>query len=700
MSENLEQRQAVKQILEQYEKISVGRAKAEAMAYLLKNARLKVCPQERFADQLDHGELLKEYCNALEQKAYAACKSALQEGEAAREVSAYSFYMDFGHIAPDWSFVIQKGFVGILERLYRYRAEAAEESEAYAFYTNSIIVYEAILQYLVRLAEACEACGTPQTAFAALNLRHLAAAPPQTLAQAMQLTLVYYHLQMSLDCVIVRSLGGLDRLYAPFYQADVESGRFSEAQERELIREFLLRCSAIKAVANLPFYICGRDSNGKDATCEFTGILLEEYRELDIYDPKLHVMYHKDMNQKVLLQILTMIREGKNSFVFINHDMAVKALEAIGVAPEDAAKVIVYGCYETAAEGTEIPCTCAGKVNMAKAVEYAMQDGMDSINHKQVGLHTGTAFSSYPAFLEAVKAQLVSLTERCMQDLTTVEPYMGQVCPAPMMSATFASGMEKGRDLYDGGAKYNNTSIVGSGIATLVDSVLAVKRLVFEEKRLTFAELAACLEKNWEGQETLRMECLGNQVKYGNHRQEADELTEELFGVFADHMNGRPNGRGGVFRCGLFSVDWRFWMGEKTGATPDGRRMGEVISKNAAATVGQDRSGVTAYLLSMLSLDGEKLPDGCVADAVLHHSAVRGEDGLEAFRSLLVTYMSRGGFAVHFNVLNPEILKKAQQEPEKYRNLQVRVCGWNAHFVDLSRQEQEEFILQSAEYGA
>ena len=137
-------------------------------------------------------------------------------------------------------------------------------------------------------------------------------------------------------------------------------------------------------------------------------------------------------------------------------------------------------------------------------------------------------------------------------------------------------------------------------------------------------------------------------------------------------------------------------MGDKTSATPDGRFCGEPLSKNLAASIGQDKNGVTAYLQSVLKLCGEKCPDGYVADVVLHSSAVKDEEGMTAFDGLLDTFMKKGGFSVHFNVLSPEMLLNAQKEPEKYKNLQIRLCGWNVRFVDLDKAQQDEFIKQSA----
>ena len=229
----------------------------------------------------------------------------------------------------------------------------------------------------------------------------------------------------------------------------------------------------------------------------------------------------------------------------------------------------------------------------------------------------------------------------------------------------------------------------------MVDSIIAVKKLVFEDKTVTLKEFKDILSANFEENEKLRLIIKKKYPKFGNNYTETDGIAVDIYNTFADTINGRKNSRGGIFRCGMFSVDWRFWMGEKTDATPDGRLKGEPLSKNLCAGVGQDKNGVTAYLNSLIKLDSAKCPDGYVADVVLHSSAVNGDEGMQAFKSLLLSFMQRGGFSVHFNILNPETLINAQKEPEKYQNLQIRLCGWNVRFIDLDKAQQDEFIKQS-----
>ncbi len=675
---------------------SAETAKSGILAFLLRNAQVEIHPDEFFADKLNHDDITAELMQPWLQAVLPQMEAIAAPSRDLLRSTAVFAETDFGHLAPDWNFVIRAGLPGILARLEETRRSFAADAQQQAFFENGIAVYHALQCCLCRMADAALRLGTQKGAFVAGNLRHLAHNAPATLAQAMQLTLFFYRIETFMEGGIVRSLGGLDRLYNDFYQADLDSGRFTEAQLRELTDDFLYKICAMGVTANLPFYICGRLPNGSDATNRYTFVLLEEYRKLDIHDPKLHVMYHKNISPAVVRYILETIREGKSSFVFINTEKAAQALEAIGIAPEDAARVIVYGCYETSAEGQELPATCGGKLNLAKAVELALFDGEDPVLKTQTGLHTGTEHADFESFYDAVKQQLAFMAQTCIRIISAYEPFYPDCFPAPMLSATFGSCVRKGLDIFAGGAVYNNTSIVCTGMATLADSLAAVKKLVFEERAITLQQLREVLAADWQGAEALRLRCLNDCPKFGCNDNAADAFAADITRHLSGLINGRPNGRGGVFRLGMFSVDWRFYMGEATGATPDGRRARQPISKNLCASLGQDKRGVTALLHSILQLDAALLPDGCVADVVLHASAAKGEDGLAALNGLLLAFMLRGGFAVHFNILDPETLRRAQREPDKYRNLQVRLCGWNVYFVDLSKREQDEFILQSS----
>lgn len=674
-------------------KQSFGKSKSEVIAFIFENSQLDICEDDIFLGKINHfdivGKQLWSKVGLYQENALCNVK----DSRVFTEAMAIEPTMDFGHLAPDWNFIIQNGIPGILKRLEQCKFNCADAVKT-EFYDNSIRVFNALIAYIIRLADAARKIGTEKMLFAANNLETLTKSEPQTLAQAMQLTFLIYLLQTNVELAVIRSLGGLDRLYVKFYRQDLKNGTFTQEQLREIVRYFLLKFSSLKVVANIPFYICGKDSNGNDATNEFTFVLLEEYKKLNIYDPKIHVMYHKSINPKAVNLILEMIRNGNSSFVFINTDTAENALKNLGISEDDAKKVIVYGCYEVASEGEELPSTCAGRVNMPKVLEMYMYGGESLDDGKKTLFKPNSQRENFEEFYDGFKKYLKYAVTVCMDTIAKYEACYSEIFTAPMLSATFKSCVENGIDIFSGGAKYNNTSVVCSCLASVVDSIVAIKKLVYDEKRLRLEELKCVLKNNWAGYEKLRQYALSNIPKYGNNN-ENDFFASDLCDFLAKTINGYQNCRGGVFRFGMFSIDYRFRFGKRTGATPDGRLNGEPLSKNFCAVSGQDKKGVTTFLKSVLSVNAVKIPDGCVADCVLHSSATQGREGILAMSGLLATYMENGGFAIQFNVFSADTLKEAQVMPEKYKNLQVRLCGWNTNFVNLSKKEQDEFIISA-----
>ena len=229
-------------------------------------------------------------------------------------------------------------------------------------------------------------------------------------------------------------------------------------------------------------------------------------------------------------------------------------------------------------------------------------------------------------------------------------------------------------------------------IGTLTDSVCAVKELVFDKKLVSFERLGEILLADWEGEEELRQKALSGPHNYGNDDPFADEIMVEFTDLFGSLVTGKENGRGGRFKASCFTINRYVYDGKTTLASPCGRKNGEPLSKNLCATTGMDRQGITALINSVGKIDYTKFPTGSVLDVILHPSAVQGQWGLEAFYTLLKTYFDLGGMAMHGNVFDSKVLRAAQADPTKYATLQVRVCGWNAYFVNLSLPEQNDFI--------
>ncbi len=658
------------------ESVTYAEARTNMICFMLDNAQIADEPHDVFPDKLRHENIGIDL--RWEKRAQIAAnemKAVMDKADIHMKEYAYIADTDFGHIAPDWTFVMENGIFGTIAILEDLLAQA-DTDEKRTFFTCSLKCWQAIQRFALRLADKKEREGNT---FAVDNLRGLASHKPATLAEAMQLTFLVYMAQTYVESTTIRGLGRLDSLYYPFYCADVAAGRLTEAEARLLLRHFLGRMPAMKVTANLPVGLCGMDADGNDATNDMTRMMLEEYDALDIYDPKFHIYYHDGIAPDVLERVFDMIRRGRNSFVFNNSPVVIRGLMNIGIAPEDARNFIILGCYEPGAMGTEVPSTCGGHVSMPKAIDYTIDKD----------------YPDFDAFYAALKENVRMLFLECMDTIKAFEAYYDRICPAPILSATYASCREKGVDIFSGGAKYNNTSVVASSTASLVDMVLAVKKAIYDEKRATMDELRAALAANWEGYEELRYFCAEQCPKYGNGNPEADAIAADISSFIADIINGYPNGRGGVFRCGMFSVDYRYYYGSGLGATPDGRFAGEPLSKNFCACIGKDLNGVTALVNSVAKLDYSKIPDGSVLDLVLHPSAVSGEDGMTALKSLLKTYFFAGGQAIQFNVMNADTLRKAQADPQRYRNLQVRLCGWNVYFVNLPKADQDEFINQA-----
>lgn len=598
---------------------------------------------------------------------------------------AFGAVADFGHTMPDWNRVLDLGIVGILENAEECLKKTNLSKDEKNFYESVKYAYEGILVYIERLCEECKKMNSVNSQFSAQNLYSLLKGKPQNMAEAMQLYFIYYSAQLLTQGNTLRSLGAVDDILYPYYKRDLEKGIYNEEDIRELIRYFLFKWNSRQILANIPFNLCTHIN-------ELTYLILEEYEKLNIPDPKIHIKCSENMTDRAYKMIMMSIRNGNNSFVFVNGDIVKKALVKLGIEKCDAEDYTVIGCYEPCAAGKEIPCTLNGRINMPMAVETVLNNGKRFSSDKSIGVDFGDEFGTFDEFYNAVKTQLKSWSEIAISEINDVEKQYSNIIHSPILSATYESCMENGKDAYSGGAKYNNSSICIYGLGTVIDELVAIKKGVFEDKIVTLSELKTILKENWSNAENLRKIMADRYPKYGNNDNEADSLACDLTEYMSKCINQKPNGRCGVYRMGMFSIDWIIEAGKNLGASADGRFAGEPVSKNLSASVGMDKKGITGAINSAAKLDFTNTPNGAVLDLNLHPTAVSGEEGIEIMISVLKTYLNKGGFAVHFNVVDPKVLKEAQKDPQKYKNLQVRLCGWNVYFTDLDKEMQDNFI--------
>lgn len=680
------------------------RVKAALFKLTLENARIHVDEFDWIADHIDYGGALSDLRGR--QWTDSGLKAIGAPIDPLAESGLLTAGLDISHTSPDWARLLALGLHGLQSAAETRREQLAAENALTTrrrdFLDSVIMVYGAMRTLCRRLSaqagkEAARHPGDAERLRAvSAALERIADHPPQTLHEAMQLAYIYHECQ-EFEGEPVRSMGGFDRLYSRFYEGDLAAGRLTRDQAKELIKYFFNKFYArTQDRANgKNFYFGGELPDGESAVNDLSYLALEAYREMRTVNPKLSVRVSDNTPQDFVALAADCIRDGCSGIVFCNDRSIIETMMKFGKTREDARRYVPIGCYEPAAEGLEMNRSVSATVNLPKLVELALNDGFDPVYGRQSGPRTGLDFGSYAEFEEAFFRQADYVLDLAMDQIRKSEGCWPRFNPSPVLSGTMAPCLDTARDVSRGGAKYNNAGIVCGSLGTAVDALIAVKRLVFEEKRLTLAELRDILRSDWEDNQRLRLIALKKLPKWGNGDPEADEIARRLNARLSACVNGQPNALGGVFQLAQFSIDFTVRFGRSCGATPDGRRRGEMTSKNLSAVTAMDRRGVTAMIESAGRLDQTQFPDGAVLDCILYPSAVRGAEGLRAFVRLIETYFELGGLCIQFNVFDAATLRAAQENPEKYASLQVRVCGWNVFFNHLSRAEQDEFIRQA-----
>ncbi len=678
-------------------------AKARAIEYVLKNTKIDVNAHDYFIGIYTWDREIKR--TTLDKWSNEVFSGILFEtDETMKQLNksgAVSIWPDFDHVVPDWQSLLTLGFSGIRQRArdHRARHEATRQltEQEKAFFDGIEIEYTAIVEFVDRLYRYAKTKEHSKAARQAECLLHLRDGAPSDFYEALQLMFLYFMISESVDCYQVRSLGnGLDSTLYPFYQKDLQSGRYTRDEIKELLAYFLMQWSAIGNYWGQPFYMGGTAADGSCLVNELSHDIIDVYGELGIYNPKIQIKYNRNVPLDFLNKVLDMIRKGQSSFVFCCEPGLWQAVMSYGASAEEARTMDIRGCYETGIRANEA-CPATGYVNPLKAVVLALHDGIDPQTGKRVGVEVGDAYSfvCFEDFYSAFLRQYEHLIEQTIRCANAYDPYMGEINPSSLYSATIETSLENARDGYGGGVKFNNSALLNCGLGTAVDAIMAVFELVYEKKELSLAELRDILDRNWEGNDKLRIRALRSPRKYGTNDTLTDMYAMAISKFFCDRVNGRKNGRGGVYKAILHSAMQFVWQGQKTEATPDGRKSGDEISKNASPTPGMDKNGVTALMHSALKLQPSSYPESFCLDVMLHSSATAGSEGLAIMKSLLDVYMSNGGQSLQFNVFCAETLMDAQKNPEKYQNLQVRVCGWNVLWNNLSRAEQDSYILRA-----
>ena len=612
-------------------------------------------------------------------------------------------WKDFDHSVPDWDAMVALGFSGLRERARKYREihknNGTLTPEVEAHFDGMEITINALLETLQRLIAYAKQHHPENHRIREeiIALEHLSSGAPENFYEVLMLIYLHFYFGEQIDHMQVRSLGGnLDALLYPFYKKDLESGKFTVEKMREFMTCFLMQWASIDNYWGHPFYLGGTDEKGETLYNEVSYLILDVFRELAIPTPKIQLKIAENTPQKLLDMALSMVRDHHSSLTFVSEAGIKYSLTSFGFSEEDARTCNITGCYEFAPR-TASNVTGASFLNLLKCIEFVFYNGSDAQTgyHMECGAKKLEEITSFDEFYQAFMKYLEENTECIIRSTFENEKYLHEVNPSPLYSLTIENSLITGLDGFANGNIHNLSTIQFAGLGTTVDALMAVKKYVFEEKKLSLLKFREILKNNWAGAEQLRKKILRDKNKYGNGIREVDQFAADIIDFIGKKVNNRPNSRNGQFTASGHCARTFITLGKLTGATPDGRMAGEEMSKNLSPTMGVDTNGITALIRSVTALDSANLPGDFPLDAMLHPSSVQGQDGLDAMKGLLFTYFKRNGIVIQFNVFNAEELEEAQRNPEKYANLQIRVCGWNVRFVELAKEEQDAYIQRA-----
>jgi len=509
------------------------------------------------------------------------------------------------------------------------------------------------------------------------------------------------------------SPGRVDQYLYPYYKADVEAGRLSPRQAKEWLQCLWIKHNyaydfqgwvgtnqGINSSFGQLITLGGIDKNWEDASNELTYLMLDVIQEINLLEPKPNVRLHAKTPDRLLDRVVGMIADTQGSPFLLNFDEnAIEGLRWEGLPEEELWDYAPVGCLENTLQGCDRSGTVDVNLNIAKAVELTLHDGKDAATGEQVGPRTGDprTFATFDQFFETFKAQLRATLELLIAANNIADTGRARFEPTPYISALVDGCLESGKDVTAGGARYNFITVEGVALATAADSLAAVKKLVYDEQAVTIEKLTRALDANFEGYEPLRQMLLNKAPKYGNDEADTDELACQISQFWTtDTFRHVTPETGKRYRGGYLS--WNYWVAyaPSTGATPDGRKRGQFLSNGVCPVNGADRLGPTAVVKSVGHLGLETAPNGASHTMSFSPTMLQSPENRRKLAALLRAYGQVGGTCLQINVISPETLRAAQKDPDGYGNLLVRVTGYNAYFVMLGKEIQDEIIARES----
>lgn len=543
---------------------------------------------------------------------------------------------------------------------------------------------------------------------------HVPANSPRSFHEALQ---AYWFVHLSviteLNTWDAFNPGRLDQHLYPYYKKGIEEGTLTREKAKELLQLFWIKFNNQPAPPKVGVTLkesgtytdfaninCGGlKTDGSDGVNDISYMMLEVIDEMRLLQPSSNIQLSRKSPDQFLKKASEIIKKGWGQPSIFNADSVIEEMLRQGKSIEDARCGGTSGCVETGAFGKEA-YILTGYFNLVKVLEITLNNGIDPQTGKKIGIETGDPreFMDFQEFMHAFEKQINHFINIKIQGNNIIERLYMKYMPSPFLSVIIDDCIKNAKDYNAGGARYNSMYIQGVGIGTLTDSLSSIKYHVFDNKSLIMDEMLETLKDNFQGKERTRQLLLNRTPRYGSDNDYADELMREAFDYFYNAVNGRPSVKGGTYRINMLPTTCHVYFGSVTGATPDGRKAYEPQSEGISPVQGTDRLGPTAVIKSASKMDHLRT-GGTLLNQKFTPSLLSNEEGIENLMHLVRTYFKLDGHHIQFNVISAETLKKAQANPEQYKDLIVRVAGYSDYFNDLTEELQNEIIARTEHKG-
>lgn len=628
---------------------------------------------------------------------------------------------DIGHMLPGYDRVLNQGLAPVISRIEAELAgldlTAPGGMDKKLFYESALISCRAAIAFAHRYAdEADRLAGLEADPVRRVELAEIAQIcrlvperPAESFHEAVQ-SFWFTHLLVLLESKGMGvSPGRFDQYMHPFYKQDINAGRLTRDQAGRLLNHLWLKFNEVNWVldeatgaliggypSRQNMVVGGQTPEGKDAVNDLSYLCLEVTEQVGLHQPSLSLRYHSGLPEKYLRACCRLLSKGLGLPAVYNDEVDIPAMLNRGVAYRDALDFALVGCVELAVPGKSWTNPAGSKFNLVRLLELAVGGGKLPGTDVQLGPEGPTldGMTDYQDLWAAYRRQLEAAVGHLVVFENLVDQAQGELAPCPFLSCLVEDCLGQGRDIKRGGAIYNFTGPQGLGLANAADGLAAIKKTVFEDRSLTAEELVEALANNFKGAENVRAALL-SVPKYGNDDDYVDDIARQVMDAFALASSGYSNPRGGLFQAGMFPATANVAFGAKTGATPDGRAAGQPFADSVSPAQGRDVKGIIPVLKSVAKLNHIETSNGTLLNQRIHPATLKDEKGVANLAALIRSYCDMKGMEIQFNVVDAEVLRRAQETPDDYRSLVVRVAGWSALFTGLSREVQDDIISRT-----